>query len=617
MNAAEIDHICLKCMQPGLSGGVCGHCGTRSGFQQEPAFALPAGSILHGRYLVGAVLGNGGFGITYIGYDLKEDRRVAIKEFLPTGMANRYPGTTTVSVYHTSQEFQYGLKKFLEEARVIYKYRTHANIISVSALFEENNTAYYVMEYLEGCDLKQYLNQKGGVLPFEETLRLLLPVFDALTAIHKDGLIHRDISPDNIYICSNRQVKLLDFGAARVALMEKSKSLSVILKRGYAPAEQYQTNGNQGPWTDVYALGATFYRCITGKLPPEATERLMTDTLVPPGHLLKDVPPAANEALLRALAVKAGNRLQNAAQFKAALTQPQHSAGGGDIQRNIPIPQTGTNPKYEARGMIMNTKVLGKRFLAYLIDALIVGVAGMIIFYVLDVSLGVYVMLTYAVCVGYGSVMEYSPGRATLGKRALHLRVGDAYGQPVPNNKILIRNLVKYSPTLGLFIPGGGYLPALAALVIFGYALFDANRQAVHDKAAGTYVAEAVPGYAPAQQPYAQPAQPVQTPVRRISLQGTKGHYFGVEFPVGEAVVLGRNPNGCGIVFPNDAPGVSGIHCEVRLDRASNTVQLIDRNSSYGTFMNGRKLVPGQPVILHNGDVFTIGEDNAFAVVIQ
>ncbi len=616
MNAADIDHICLKCMQPGLSGGICAHCGTRSGFTQEPAFALPAGSILHGRYLVGAVLGNGGFGITYIGYDLKEDRRVAIKEFLPTGMANRYPGTTTVSVYHTSQEFYYGLKKFLEEARVIYKYRAYSNIISVYALFEENNTAYYVMEYLEGCDLKQYLSKRGGVLPFEETLQLLLPVFDALTAIHKDGLIHRDISPDNIYICSNGQVKLLDFGAARVALMEKSKSLSVILKRGYAPPEQYQTNGNQGPWTDVYALGATFYRCIAGKLPPEATERLVTDTMIPPARLLKDVPPAANDAMLRALAVKAPNRFQSAAQFKAALTQP-HPVSGTNVPRDIPAPQISTNPKNEARGTIMNTKVLGKRFLAYLLDSLIVGAAGLILLSILGVSSGVYVMLTYAICVGYGSVLEYSPSRATLGKRALHLRVGDADGQPVPNNKILIRNLVKYCPTLGLFIPGGMYLPALAALVIFGYALFDANRQAVHDKAAGTYVTEAVPGYAPAQQPYAQQAQPAAAPARRISLQGTKGHYFGVEFPVGEAVVLGRNPNGCGIVFPNDAPGVSGVHCEVRLDRASHTVQLTDKNSSYGTFMNGRKLVPGQPVILHNGDTFTIGEDNAFAVVIQ
>ena len=222
-------------MHPDSSGGVCVHCGSRKGFAQEPAFALPAGSILHGRYLVGAVLGNGGFGITYIGYDLKEDPRVAIKEYLPTGMANRYPGTTTVSVYHTSQEFHYGLKKFLEEARVIYKYRAYGNIISVYALFEENNTAYYVMEYLDGCDLKQYMARRGGALPFEEALRLLLPVFDALEISHKDGLIHRDISPDNIYVCSNLQVKLLDFGAARVSLMERSKSLSVIFKRGYAP----------------------------------------------------------------------------------------------------------------------------------------------------------------------------------------------------------------------------------------------------------------------------------------------------------------------------------------------------------------------------------------------
>ncbi|HWR23759.1 MAG TPA: protein kinase [Feifaniaceae bacterium] len=616
MNAADIEQICLKCMRPELSGGICNHCGTKTGFVQEPAFALPAGSILHGRYLVGAVLGNGGFGITYIGYDLKEDRRVAIKEFLPTGMANRYPGTTTVSVYHTSQEFFYGLKKFLEEARVIYRYRTHGNIISVLALFEENNTAYYVMEYLEGCDLKQYLNKRGGVLPFEETLRLLLPLFDALTAIHKDGLIHRDISPDNIYICSNRQVKLLDFGAARVALMERSKSLSVILKRGYAPPEQYQTNGNQGPWTDVYALGATFYRCITGKLPPEATERLMTDTLVPPSRIAKDVPPAANEAILRALAVKTANRFESAAQFRAALTGQLRSER--NIPRDVPAPPIRINPNNEARGVNMNNKILGKRFLAYLIDSLVVGVIALILSYILNLPVAIYVLLTYAACVGYGSMLEYSPARATLGKRALHLRVGDAYGQPVPNNKIVVRNLVKYSPTLGLFVPNNGYLPALTALVIFGWALLDANRQALHDKAAGTFVTE-IPGYAPAQ-PYAQPVQqpqPAPAFMGKTSLQGTRGHYFGVEFPVQDAVVVGRNPNACGIVFPNDTPGVSGIHCEVRLDRASRTVQLTDKNSSYGTFVNGRRLIPGRPVVLNSGDTFTIGEDHTFAVVIQ
>ncbi len=604
-------------MQPGLSGGMCGHCGTKSGFAQEPAFALPTGSILHGRYLVGAVLGNGGFGITYIGYDLKEDRRIAIKEFLPTGMANRYPGTTTVSVYHTSQEFYYGLNKFLEEARVIYKYRAHGNIISVYALFEENNTAYYVMEYLEGCDLKQYLNKRGGVLPFDEALRLLLPVFDALEAIHKDGLIHRDISPDNIYICSNRQVKLLDFGAARVALMERSKSLSVILKRGYAPPEQYQTNGNQGPWTDVYALGATFYRCITGKLPPEATERLMTDTLIPPSRIAQGLPPAGNDAMVRALAVKAVNRFQSAAQFKAALAQSR-SVNEANVQREAA--QINTNPKIEAWGTTMNNKVLGKRILAYLLDSLIVGVAGYIVFYILDVTLGVYVLLTYVLGVAYGSVLEYSPKRATLGKRALHLHVGDAYGQPVPNNKIIIRNLIKYCPALGLFIQFGGYLPALISLVIFGYALIDAKRQTLYDKAAGTYVTEAISGYAPVQPPYAAPVtppQPAPVHIGKISLQGIRGHYYGVEFPVRDAVVMGRNPSACGIVFPNDAPGVSGVHCEVRLDRTSNTVQLTDRNSSYGTSVNGRKLIPGQPAILHNGDTFTIGEDNTFAVTIQ
>ena len=641
----DLDRLCLRCMRAGVENGVCSHCGAKLGFAQEPVFALPPGSVLHGKYLIGAVLGHGGFGITYIGYDLKDNRRVAIKEYLPDGLANRYPGTTAVSAYHTGQEFYYGLNKFVDEARTVYKYRGRSNIITVYELFEENNTAYYVMEYLDGCDLKRYLQAHSGTLPFDEALRMLLPVFGALEEIHKDGLIHRDISPDNIYVCSNQQVKLLDFGAARVALMDRSKSLSIILKHGYAPEEQYRSKGQQGPWTDVYALGATLYRCVTGKLPPEATERLVNDQLVPPARLVPGIRPAASDAIVRALAVKAGNRFQTVSEFKAALTGaaappytppvhppvPAHpvtpavqAAPLPPATPVIPVPAVPGNPApniNRRQEQPMSTQAFGKRILAYLIDALLLSAATYLVSALISMSLAGYVVLVYVISVVYGTLMENSAKRATLGKRALGLCVGDRYGSRLSNDKIMIRNLIKYAPTLCIFFANYVVI-GVVALVLYGYALIDQARQTLYDKIAGSYVValEAAHAGAPAARPAPSPYSPSAAPSASIngaSLQCVSGHFYGSQFPVKDTVVIGRNPKACSVVLPSDTAGVSGVHCELRLDRSAGGVYLTDKNSTYGTFRNGARLPAGQPVLLRNGDSFTIGDSQTFTVAVQ
>jgi serine/threonine protein kinase len=282
---------------------------------------LPQGTILHNRYVIESLLGHGGFGITYVAHDQVLKVRVAVKEYLPRQLATRGEGRTQVSVYsgEARQQYDYGLRKFMEEAQSVARFAHHPNVVSARDYFAANGTAYMVMEYVEGVTLKEYLAKKGGRIPFEEARGIMMPVMDALREVHQAGMLHRDISPDNIYITTSAQVKILDFGAARYYTGEQSKSLSVILKSGYAPEEQYRSSGKQGAWTDVYAVGATLYKALTGKTPPDALDRLAEDTLVPPSRLGAVIPPEAEQALLQALAVNAGQRLQSMGEFQQAL----------------------------------------------------------------------------------------------------------------------------------------------------------------------------------------------------------------------------------------------------------------------------------------------------------
>ena len=282
---------------------------------------LTTGTILNNRYRIDAVIGQGGFGITYLALDQVLNVRVAVKEYLPQQAATRSEGQSRVTVYsgEAGQYFEYGLKKFLEEAQSVARFANHPNIVSARDYFEANGTAYMVMEYIEGQTLKQFLDQKGGKIPFELAKQIMLPVMDALRQVHGAGLLHRDISPDNIYLTTDGQVKLLDFGAARYFAGEQSKSLSIILKAGYAPEEQYRSRGKQGAWTDVYAVAATTYRAITGVTPPEALDRKEEDTLQLPSRIGAAISPVEEQVLLKALAVKAPQRFQSMGEFQEAL----------------------------------------------------------------------------------------------------------------------------------------------------------------------------------------------------------------------------------------------------------------------------------------------------------
>ena len=316
MNPERVCYGCFAEKEPGIS---CPYCGFNEN-DEQPYLALPLGAILNGRYLVGKVLGIGGFGITYLGYDLTLEIKVAIKEYMPSALATRHSDQYTVALTgRVEEDYRNGMERFLDEARILAKLQNTPNIVSVQNYFKENGTAYFVMEYIDGMSLKAYLSKNGDQIPWEQAIAILQPIMEALVQVHAMNLLHRDISPDNIYITTKGESRLLDFGAARFALGD-GKSVSVILKHGYAPEEQYSSHGNQGPWTDVYAMGATLYRCITGQLPPDSLERIHGDTIKTPSELGVSVPSHVENAIMKALAVKTEDRFPNMEAFLGALS---------------------------------------------------------------------------------------------------------------------------------------------------------------------------------------------------------------------------------------------------------------------------------------------------------
>ena len=298
-------------------------------------YSLKAGCRLDDRYIVMDVIGEGGFGITYQGFDERLEMKVAIKEYFPQHLAarmNTYGSEVNVTKEEDHESFEKGKKRFLEEAMILGRLESEEGIVNVKDYFEENNTAYFVMEFLNGENLEAIVDREGP-MNMDDLVLLLEPVMKSLERVHQEGLIHRDISPDNIIITNGGSARLVDFGAAR-NYMAGDKTRTVILKPGYAPEEQYRADEEQGPWTDVYALAATIYRCITGLRLPEAYRRVTDDCLSNPSELGVDISPAQEQALMKGLEVYAKDRYQTMADFRQALmaqeSQISMAASGQD-----------------------------------------------------------------------------------------------------------------------------------------------------------------------------------------------------------------------------------------------------------------------------------------------
>ena len=344
---------CTKCMNElGEGIQVCPRCGYEQGGTDQPGNALPRETILHGRYYIGNVIGQGGFGITYVSWDLTLEMKVAVKEYFPSGAAYRTNSYSNQiqwdSANNEENQWKEGVDRFLKEARKMAKLDAVPSIVRVRDAFSENQTAYIVMDFVEGDTLKDYLLEHG-IMGYEECLGLLSPILDSLVVMHDNGFIHRDISPDNIMIQPDGQARLLDMGAAVDVTANGGQASRAVIKRNFSAPEQYMESEPLGSWTDVYAMGATIYYCMTGKVVPEALEREFKKTPLS-FDSNPNIPLHVMEALVAALALDAQGRIRDMRELKRRLAAPEPSAadriftgntaGAGDI----PIPPPAVEP---------------------------------------------------------------------------------------------------------------------------------------------------------------------------------------------------------------------------------------------------------------------------------
>lgn len=318
---------CYNCMKEAQTHTVCPYC-RKQNVPDRIVHHLTPGTVLNGHYLVGNSLGEGGFGITYIGRDTNLKMRVAIKEYYPSGNVNRN-NTQSNDVYTATESqteaFEKGKERFLREAQSIAKFSGSKGVVNIKTYFEEYNTAYIIMDYIDGENLLQYMEHHGK-FSADNIFRLMLPVMESLKHIHDEQVIHRDISPDNIIYGSNGVLTLTDFGSARY-FTSQSKEMSVMLKQGYAPEEQYRSTGEQGPWTDVYGLCATIYKCITGVTPQNGLDRAHIDSLKAPSELGADISPSLESVLMYGLSVFRGKRCQSMGELISLTVNALNGAG--------------------------------------------------------------------------------------------------------------------------------------------------------------------------------------------------------------------------------------------------------------------------------------------------
>ncbi|WP_320957075.1 serine/threonine-protein kinase [Enterocloster asparagiformis] len=332
---------CMNCMKEYEEGPAkCPRCGYVRGTRPREIYHLYPEMELADRYIIGTVVGFGGFGVLYRAWDRKLEHMVAIKEYYPAGMVTRIPGQKEVILYTGKKhdEYKNGLTRFLDEARNTARFSSNPNIVNVFDFFEENGTAYMVMEFLEGVSLKEYISRAGGRLPWQQAVEIGLRIIDALKDVHGAKILHRDLSPDNVFMCDDGKIKLLDFGAARFTGLDDEKTRTIVLKMGFAPPEQYRSKSQQGPCTDIYALGATLYRAITGLTPDESVNRQDSinhnegDTLKPISQFVEGIPQYLDNAVLRAMALEPTLRFQNVQQMADAL---QNKKSYADLAREI------------------------------------------------------------------------------------------------------------------------------------------------------------------------------------------------------------------------------------------------------------------------------------------
>ena len=443
------NNLCYHCFsEKTMAGDVCPKCGYKHTPNTTSLNCLIPGTLLHNRYIVGIALGIGGFGITYKCLDTKIGGICAIKEYFPANFASRTNATKFVSVAEQNLErYNKLMKRFVEEAKLL-KSLKHRNVITIHDSFFENNTAYYVMEYCDGIDLRKYTKNFSRKLGYDEGMNLLYQIMNGLEYIHSKGILHRDIAPDNIYVTKNNLVKILDFGSARSEMEQLNRELSVIVKVGYAPIEQYGGRGKQGPYTDIYALGATFYHLFTSRAPVESTQRVAEDGLEEFSRLRPDLPDRLKYCIEKSMELTTAKRISNIAEMKDILglrhTSERREQRTDDKQNRQP-------DKMQRNQKCSNVANLASRIGAYAIDLMLWGVSYFTILFgalgVNGLSLGLSVLFPIVFMII--NIVSELISSTTIGKAVFRLYVsGKSGGEALPG-QILMRNVIKL---LGIFV---------------------------------------------------------------------------------------------------------------------------------------------------------------------
>lgn len=309
--------LCPNCFSA-IKKEPCKKCGFSEESYIPDKIALPCGTVLMGNFLIGGVIGKGGFGITYRAYDVKCDRVIAIKEYFPIEYSLRAPDGIGIMARdrRTAELFKNGETKFYNEASLVSQFSGNPNIVQVYQFFYENNTAYFTMEYLSGITLKDYVSRYGTITA-GQAVNIADKAANALCEVHRNNILHRDVSPDNIMLCRDGSVKLIDFGAARQVFRGASQLMSVILKPGFAPLEQYMKNGKQGEWTDIYSLGATIFYALTNRIPENPQDRFEDDSEMQNSKY--NIQPELWDVIYRSMMLRFADRYGTTTEFRKAL----------------------------------------------------------------------------------------------------------------------------------------------------------------------------------------------------------------------------------------------------------------------------------------------------------
>ncbi len=453
------NNLCYKCFcEKPIREKACPRCGYKHTPDAASQNCLLPGTLLHNRYIVGVALGVGGFGITYKCLDTKLGGICAIKEYFPANIAIRNTATKSVLVSEQNlARYNKIMKRFVEEVELV-KALQHRNVITIYDSFFANNTAYYVMEYCDGIDLRRYTNNFSRRLEYDEGMNILYQVMNGLEYIHSKGILHRDIAPDNIYVTSNNLVKILDFGSARSEMDQFNRELSVIVKVGYAPIEQYGGRGKQGPYTDIYALGSTFYHLFTSRIPMESTQRVAEDTLIPFSTLRPDLPDNLKYCIEKTMELTTAKRISSIAEMKNILglnSVTQKKPVDRQVEkRRTPVQKT---PRVVSAPRVVsdygNSAIASvtTRMCAYAIDVIF---WGMVYFGVLLGTLGIDntpggLAMLFPIVFTIINIISELVTATTIGKAMLRLYIRGKTEIEVMPSQVLLRNIIKL---LGVFV---------------------------------------------------------------------------------------------------------------------------------------------------------------------